>query len=175
VLNATEARFGGVDILVNNAAIGDIISFADLTEETYRRFININQVSVFLSLKAIVPAMQKRGGGSIVNISSVAGLVASVGNFAYTASKFAVRGMTKSAALEFATQNIRVNSVHPGAIRTPMFDASGTMDEHIKALVPMGRVAGPEEVSGLVLFLASDESSYCTGGEFVVDGGYTMV
>lgn len=173
VVAEAEAAFGPVNVLVNNAGITMAKSILQTTEEEYRRIIDINQVSVFLGMKAIIPSMQKAGGGSIVNISSMNGLVA--GAIGYTDTKFAVRGMTKAAAIECAHYGIRVNSVHPGVIATPMI-----MQEDTKAAVeafaqhiPLKRVAESEEVSNMVLFLASDDSSYSTGSEFVVDGGMT--
>ncbi|MCP2034113.1 3alpha(or 20beta)-hydroxysteroid dehydrogenase [Planomicrobium sp. HSC-17F08] len=173
VVAEAEAAFGPVNVLVNNAGITMAKSILQTTEEEYRRIVDINQVSVFLGMKAIIPSMQKAGGGSIVNISSMNGLVA--GAIGYTDTKFAVRGMTKAAAIECAHYGIRVNSVHPGVIATPMI-----MQEDTKAAVeafaqhiPLKRVAESEEVSNMVLFLASDDSSYSTGSEFVVDGGMT--
>ena len=133
----------------------------------------VNQVSVFLGMKAAAPSMMKAGGGSIVNISSMNGLVG--GAVGYTDTKFAVRGMTKAAALNLAPMGIRVNSVHPGVIATPMVvqeDTKAAVEEFSKH-IPLKRVAQPEEVSNMVLFLASDESSYSTGSEFVIDGGLT--
>ncbi|MDN7227822.1 glucose 1-dehydrogenase [Planococcus sp. N064] len=173
VVEEAEGAFGPVNVLVNNAGITMAKSILQTTEEEYRRIVDINQVSVFLGMKAIIPSMQKAGGGSIVNISSMNGLVA--GAIGYTDTKFAVRGMTKAAAIECAHYGIRVNSVHPGVIATPMI-----MQEDTKAAVeafaqhiPLKRVAQSEEVSNMVLFLASDDSSYSTGSEFVVDGGMT--
>lgn len=173
VIAETEKAFGPVNVLVNNAGISMNTPIADMTEEKYRKIVDINQVSVFLGMKAVLPSMQKAKGGSIVNISSMNGLVA--GAIGYTDTKFAVRGMTKSAAMEFAAYGIRVNSVHPGIIETPMVtqgDAVEVIKEFAKH-VPLQRVARSEEVSNLVLFLASDESSYSTGSEFVIDGGLT--
>ena len=168
-----EEKFGPVNVLVNNAGITMAKSILQTTEEEYRRIVDINQVSVFLGMKAIIPSMQKAGGGSIVNISSMNGLVA--GAIGYTDTKFAVRGMTKAAAMECANYGIRVNSVHPGVIATPMVvqeDTKAAVEEFSKH-IPMKRVAQSEEVSNMVLFLASDEASYSTGSEFVVDGGMT--
>ena len=173
VIEATEAHFGPVDILVNNAGITQSKSLLETSLDDYRRLLEINQVSVFLGMKSVVPLMIKAGGGSIVNISSINGLVG--GAIGYTDSKFAVRGMTKAAALECAAYNIRVNSVHPGVIETPMMmqdDTKSAVEEFAKH-IPLKRIAKPEEVSSLVLYLASDESSYSTGSEFVVDGGIT--
>ncbi|HET9032944.1 MAG TPA: glucose 1-dehydrogenase [Dokdonella sp.] len=173
LIEATEAHFGPVDILVNNAGITQSRSLLETSLDDYRRILEINQVSVFLGMKSVVPSMIKAGGGSIVNISSINGLVG--GAIGYTDSKFAVRGMTKAAALECAAFNIRVNSVHPGVIETPMIMQGDTKTavEAFAKHIPLKRVAKPEEVSNLVLYLASDESSYSTGSEFVVDGGIT--
>lgn len=173
VVTETEKAFGSVNVLVNNAGISMSKSIDEITEEEYRRIVNINQVSVFLGMKAVIPSMKKGGGGSIVNISSMNGLVG--GAIGYTDTKFAVRGMTKAAALELAQYGIRVNSVHPGVIETPMIlqeDSKDVIKEFAKH-IPVGRIAKPEEVSNLVLYLASDESSYSTGSEFVIDGGMT--
>jgi len=175
VIEEAENTFGPVNILVNNAGISMSKSLMEITEEEYRRIIDINQVSVFLGTKAVVPSMQKAGGGSIINISSINGIVG--GAIGYTDSKFAVRGFTKAAALQLAHHGIRVNSVHPGVIETPMVtqgDAVEVIKEFAKQ-IPVGRMAQPEEVSNLVLYLASDESSYSTGSEFVIDGGLTAM
>jgi 3alpha(or 20beta)-hydroxysteroid dehydrogenase len=173
-----ERRFGGVDVLVNNAGVLD---FGTMTHETsladYMRLVEINQVGVFLGMRAAIPSMLRRGGGSIVNISSTNGFSGYGGTIAYTASKFAVRGMTKTAALEYGKAGIRVNSIHPGGIDTPMTrtDELGEMtaedQEAMYGSFALGRVGQPEEVANLALFLASDDSSYCTGAEFLVDGG----
>ena len=175
VVAEAEKTFGKVDVLVNNAGITMAKSILQTTEEEYRRIVEINQVSVFLGMKTVIPAMQKAGGGSIVNISSMNGLVA--GAIGYTDTKFAVRGMTKAAAIECANYGIRVNSVHPGVIATPMVVQEDTKAavEAFSKHIPLKRVAEPEEVSNLVLYLASDESSYSTGSEFVIDGGMTAV
>ena len=175
VVAEAEKTFGQVDVLVNNAGITMAKSILQTTEEEYRRIVEINQVSVFLGMKTVIPAMQKAGGGSIVNISSMNGLVA--GAIGYTDTKFAVRGMTKAAAIECANYGIRVNSVHPGVIATPMVVQEDTKAavEAFSKHIPLKRVAEPEEVSNLVLYLASDESSYSTGSEFVIDGGMTAV
>ncbi|WP_431028343.1 glucose 1-dehydrogenase [Lysinibacillus sp. LZ02] len=171
VVATAEEAFGPVNVLVNNAGITMAKSLMETTVEEYRRIVEINQVSVFLGMKAALPSMQKAGGGSIVNISSLNGLVA--GAIGYTDTKFAVRGMTKAAAMEAAHYNVRVNSVHPGVIATPMVvqeDTKAAVEEFAKH-IPLQRVAQPEEVSKMVLFLASDDSSYSTGSEFVIDGG----
>lgn len=173
VVAKTEETFGPADILVNNAGITMAKNMLDVTVEEYKRIVDINQVSVFIGMKEVAPSMAKNGGGSIVNISSMNGLVA--GAIGYTDTKFAVRGMTKAAAINLAPMGIRVNSVHPGVIATPMVvqeDTKAAVEEFSKH-IPLKRVAQPEEVSNLVLYLASDESSYSTGSEFVIDGGMT--
>lgn len=170
---ALEA-FGTVDVLVNNAGISVAQSLLTMTEEQYRKILEINQVSVFLGMQKIAPIMIEKGAGSIINTSSINGLKA--GAIGYTDSKFAVRGMTKAASAELAPQGVRVNSIHPGIIETPM-TMEGDAVEQIKAytnFVPMKRMAQAEEVANLMLYLASDESSYSTGSEFIVDGGLTQ-
>lgn len=159
---------GRIDVLVNNAGIFKIASLLDTSLEEWDRIIAINQTGVFLGLQAVGRIMKAQGSGSIVNISSVAGLGGVGVAHAYAASKWAVRGMTKSAALEFSTVGVRVNSVHPGIIATDMMHESGVEDP--TRGIPVGRTGTAEEVANVVLFLASDESSYCTGHEFVVDG-----
>ena len=174
IVAATEEAFGPVSVLVNNAAIVAYSRIESMQESDYRRVIDVNQVAVFLGMKAVFPSMMKAGGGSIINISSVAGLVGAPYALAYTASKFAVRGMTKAAAVEFAPRNIRVNSVHPGLIRTPLTKPTPESEASIAqfiAATPLGRAGEPDEVASIVLWLASDESRYSTGAEFVVDGG----
>lgn len=171
VVAKAEEAFGPVNVLVNNAGITMAKKIVDMSVEDYRKVVEINQVSVFLGIKTVIESMNKAGAGSIVNISSLNGLVG--GAIGYTDTKFAVRGITKAAALELSKQNIRVNSVHPGVIATPMVvqeDTKAAVDAFAK-FIPLQRVAEPEEVSNLVLFLASDESSYSTGSEFIVDGG----
>ena len=173
VVSKAEETFGPITILVNNAGISMNKQLLDLTEADYRKIVDINQVSVFLGMKAVVPSMLKEKTGSIVNISSINGLVG--GAVGYTDTKFAVRGMTKAAALSLAPEGIRVNSVHPGVIETPMI-SQGDQMEAIKQFaksIPMRRIAQAEEITNLVLFLASDESSYSTGAEFIADGGIT--
>lgn len=170
---ALEA-FGTVDVLVNNAGISVAQSLLTMTEEQYRKILEINQVSVFLGMQKIAPIMIEKGAGSIINTSSINGLKA--GAIGCTDSKFAVRGMTKAASAELAPQGVRVNSIHPGIIETPM-TMEGDAVEQIKAytnFVPMRRMAQAEEVANLMLYLASDESSYSTGSEFIVDGGLTQ-
>lgn len=179
VVREGEARFGTVNVLVANAGvIGKVCSTLEFSEEDYHFVCNINQTGVFLGIQAVLPSMIKAGGGSIVNISSIAGIVACYGlpNIAYVASKFAVRGMTKRVAVEFGDKNIRCNSIHPGFIKTPMMVAA--TDEgggDALSMIPLNRMADPIEVSNLALFLASDESSFITGMEHVIDGGMTAI
>ncbi len=175
VVEKTEAAFGPVNVLVNNAGISMSKSIADMSVDEYKKIIDINQVSVFIGIKAVLPSMQKAEGGSIVNISSMNGIVG--GAVGYTDSKFAVRGLTKAAALQVGHLGIRVNSVHPGVIETPMV-TEGDAVEQIKEFakhIPMRRMAQSEEVTNMVLFLASEESSYSTGSEFIIDGGLTAM
>ncbi|GAA5063686.1 SDR family NAD(P)-dependent oxidoreductase [Nocardia callitridis] len=167
--------FGDISVLVNNAGVlGPIASTEELSENDYRAVCSINQDGVFFGMKAVLPSMERAGIGSIVNISSIAGMAANYGfpSLAYVASKFAVRGMTKATAVEYGPKNIRVNSVHPGFIQTPMMvEATNEEGGDALAQIPLGRIADPREVSNLVLFLASDESSYITGSEHLVDAG----
>ena len=173
----TERELGRLDVLVNNAGILAFGGLADMPLDDYRRVIEVNRVGVFLGMQAAVPALQRAGGGAIVNVSSIEGMGGGAFLTAYTASKFAVRGMTKAAALELGPHGIRVNSVHPGAIRTDMVLAQTGGDEAAEKWmakrVALKRMGQPAEVAAVVAFLASDDSSYCTGAEFVVDGGAT--
>jgi 3alpha(or 20beta)-hydroxysteroid dehydrogenase len=177
VVAAAEKAFGPVTILVNNAGIlGPMAKTIELTEADYLHVCAVNQHSVFLGMRAVLPSMLRAGRGSIVNISSIAGLVANYGfpSLAYVASKFAVRGMTKAVAIEYGPHNIRVNSVHPGFIMTPMMiEATDEGGGDALVQIPLGRIADPGEVTQVVLFLASDDSSYVTGAEHVVDAGMT--
>ena len=178
---ACEQEFGGLDALVNNAGVLLMKRTVDTTVEEYRWICEINQLGVFLGIRAVIPGMKARRRGSIVNISSVEGLGGAADTLAYTATKFAVRGMTKAAAVELGRFGVRVNSVHPGGIDTPMIRPPGD-DEKARAdgdaivaaigsMVPLKRAGQPEEVAAMVAWLCSDEASYCTGAEFVVDGG----
>ncbi|WP_195430411.1 glucose 1-dehydrogenase [Clostridium sp. D46t1_190503_E9] len=175
VVEDTEKIFGQVNILVNNAGISINKPLLEITEDEYRKIVDINQVSVFLGTKAVAASMKKSGNGSIVNISSMNGLVG--GAIGYTDTKFAVRGMTKAAAIQLSPLGIRVNSVHPGVIETPMVTEGDSYEviEKLSKQIPIRRMAKSEEVSNLVLYLASDESSYSTGSEFVIDGGLTAM
>ena len=171
---AREA-YGGVDVLVNNAGLYLIKPLAETTLEEWNNLMAVNVTGVFLGMKHAAPAMAERGGGSVVNMSSVAGLMGVAGHVLYGASKGAVRIMTKDAAMELAASGVRVNSVHPGYINTGMAEygaaAAGTDVEGLGQLYPLGRIGEPSDVADMVLYLASDESKYVTGAEFVVDGG----
>jgi 3alpha(or 20beta)-hydroxysteroid dehydrogenase/cyclopentanol dehydrogenase len=164
--------------MVNNAAITHFGSITGTTVDDYKRVIDINQVGNFLGIRAAIEPMKAAGGGSIINVSSIYGIVGSSGSAAYHASKGAVRVLTKQAAVEYAPEGIRVNSIHPGYIDTAMLRAPfegrpEELDKIIAAVTPMGRVGTAEEIANAALFLASDEASFMTGAEMVVDGGYT--
>jgi 3alpha(or 20beta)-hydroxysteroid dehydrogenase len=162
--------FGGLNILVNNAGIFGGAAIVEHPLDLWHRMIEINLTGVFLGIRAATTALVASGSGSIINISSVAGLRGAPGGSAYVASKFGVRGLTKAVAAELAPFGVRCNSVHPGIIDTPMAEGLNTQGYDY----PLGRMARSEEVTNLVLYLASDEASYSTGSEFVVDGGLTM-
>jgi 3alpha(or 20beta)-hydroxysteroid dehydrogenase len=172
---AMEA-FGGLDVLVNNAGVLKFGSIADMPLADFRQILEVNAVGCWLGMKAVIGPMTAAGGGSIVNISSIEGFTGAAGLSAYSASKFAVRGMTKAAASELGKLGIRVNSVHPGGVLTRMvLEAAGTSghvsgDAFLQSM-PIARFAEPVEISRLVAYLASDDSSYSTGSEFVADGG----
>src|SRR5215469_7780767 len=167
-------EFGGLDIVINNAGIFNMSGLEDTSEELWDSIVNINQKGVWLGMKETVAAMRKRGGGSIVNISSVAGLTGSTGSTAYHGTKGAVRLLTKAAAVQYAPENIRVNSVHPGLIGTQMVEIIPAGQRRaFTNFVPLRREGTAEDVANVVLFLASDDASYVTGAEFVVDGGLT--
>ncbi len=170
MVDAAE-RLGGVHGLVNNAGVYRPATLLETDAALYEQHVRINQFGCFLGMKAVVPAMERARGGSIVNISSVAGLQGSPGAFAYSATKWALRGMTKSAAIDLAARGIRVNSVHPGPIDTEMLKVR-TPEENAQRLelVPMRRQGTADEVAQLVLFLLSDDSAYITGAEIAIDG-----
>jgi cyclopentanol dehydrogenase len=175
-VDTCEREFGGLDVLVNNAGIANVKGIEETSEEEWDSVVNINQKGVWLGMKAAVPAMRRRGGGSIINISSIYGIIGSAGSAAYHGTKGAVRLLTKAAAVQYAPDKIRVNSVHPGVILTPMVDVVPREElQPLINLAPMKRGAQPEEVGWCVVFLASDEASFVTGAELVVDGGYTAV
>jgi NAD(P)-dependent dehydrogenase (short-subunit alcohol dehydrogenase family) len=174
IVDLAESRFGFLNVLVNNAGV---VSTADAvleTRENWDHVVAVNQTGVFLGMKHAVPALRRAGGGSIINTSSILGFVAVDGWIAYTATKGAVKLMTKSAAISYAKDNIRVNSVAPGQVLTPMVLEDGDEESNaaFAAATPLGRGAEPLEIANGVLFLASDESSYVTGSELVMDGGF---
>ncbi|MEZ4217285.1 MAG: SDR family NAD(P)-dependent oxidoreductase [Myxococcota bacterium] len=175
-VDAFVGEAGGVDALVNNAGVLRVKALVETTLDELRLLLDTNLVGAFLGTRAVVPAMQARGGGSIVNFSSVQGLEGREGMAAYAASKFGVRGLSKTAALELGPLGIRVNTLFPGPTRTKMTERRGWTDDDYRrayAGVPLGRMADADEIASLALFLVSDEASYCTGGEFVADGGVT--
>ncbi|MEV7560987.1 SDR family NAD(P)-dependent oxidoreductase [Streptomyces sp. NPDC048331] len=171
VVKEAVRAFGTISALVNNAALWRTAHVEQQRLEDFEALLRVNLLGPFLGIQAVAPVLRAGGGGSIVNISSTAGLVGIPGHAAYGSTKFGLRGLTRSAALDLARDRIRVNSVHPGAIDTPMVAeaVAGRDWSH----VPLGRMGRPEEVGELVLFLCSDASSYVTGGEFTVDGGMT--
>lgn len=178
-ISVTREAFGKLDVLINNAGIAEAAPLADMTLDSYRRVTEVNQTGVFLGMRAAVAPMTAAGGGSIINISSIDGMVGMNNLMSYIASKWAVRGMTKAAAMELGPLGIRVNSIHPGFILTSMGGGEdidrevihGILNAHTERIAPMGRSGTPEEIAKLALFLASDDSSYSTGSEFVADGG----
>ena len=166
-------RHGRVDVLVNNAGIIAYEQLGDLSQAAWERVIAVNQTGVFLGMREVLPSMLTNGGGSIINISSIWGNAAVAGAHAYHATKGAVRTMSKNAAITYATQGVRVNSLHPGFIATPLTDAQAPeVNEFVVGMTPMGRAGQPREIAYAAVFLASDESSFMTGAELVVDGGY---
>ena len=172
-VTAAENAFGPVSVLVNNAGIVHFARIADTEPADWSRVIDINLTGTYLGIRALASSMRKAGGGAIVNISSGAGMSGASGLGAYVASKWGVRGLTKTAALELARDKIRVNSIHPGATRTTMAaqpDVEAVMAASVKNLA-IPRIAEPEELTRLVLFVASDEASFSTGSEFIADGG----
>lgn len=176
VVDATVADLGRLDVLVNNAGIGTLPDVESETREGWDRLIAINETGVWLGMRAVAPFMRTTGGGSIVNVSSIFGAVGGFGgSIAYHASKGAVRLMSKNAAIHWAKDGIRVNSVHPGFIDTPMIEQ--VKDTPVEAAIlgqtPMGRLGTPEEIGSVIAFLASPAASYMTGSEVYVDGGWT--
>lgn len=172
---AAAEAVGPLNVLVNNAAIIHAAAITDTSLADYQRVIGVNQVGTFLGIRAVVEPMKRAGGGSIVNISSIDGLQSKNGLIAYSASKWAVRGMTKTAAIELGRHGIRVNSIHPGGIDTVMGNPTAMPFEKVNEFYShhaLPRVGRPEEIANMALFLASDEASYCTGSEYPVDGGW---
>ena len=169
-VESTEAWFGPITVLVNNAGVADATPVEQTSAESFRRVVDINLTGTFLGMKAAIPSLRRAGGGSIVNISSTAGLAGYPFLSAYAASKWGVRGLTKVAALELARENIRVNSVHPAPIDTPM--TAQWDEDRITGNQPIARFGTPDEVARMVRFIVS-EATYSTGSEFVVDGGLT--
>jgi len=179
VVADTVAAHGRIDVLVNNAGIFHRAKMIDHTLDDFRRLLEINTVGVFLGMKTVAPVMMEQQAGSIVNISSIAGLIGAPGSIGYGASKFAVTGMTKTAAAELARYGVRVNSIHPGLIDTEMFQEvvghdQGRYDRFAES-TPFRRTADAKEIAYLALYLASDESSFSSGSEFVADGGVTAI
>ena len=180
-IDATNDAFGHVTTLINNAGIAESAPFYEMSLESFQRVTNVLQTGVFLGMKSVVPTMTAAGGGSIINISSIDGLMGMDNIISYVGAKWAVRGMTKAAAREVANRNIRVNSIHPGFIYTHLAveeeshlaATHALLDKHTAKHAPMGRTGQPEEIAKMALFLASDDSSYSTGSEFVADGGLT--
>ena len=174
-ISATVARFGKLDILVNNAGVVVWGTLEDTTDQDWNLVMDVNVKGVFLGTKTAIPEMRKAGGGSIVNISSVSGNVGQESiQPVYNASKGAVRIFTKSVAIQYAKEGIRVNSVHPGSVKTPMIESRLAEPERYEqslSRIPLGRIGSPEDVAYAVLYMASDESSYVTGTQLVIDGG----
>lgn len=177
VVAEVTARLGGLSVLVNNAGVAEMVDVETETLDTWERVIAVTQRGVWLGMKHAGPVIERSGGGSIVNISSIFGAVGGFGGqFSYHAAKGAVRLMTKNAALHWATRGVRVNSVHPGFIETPLAHKLWQGTPRLAAMIdntPMGRLGRTDEVAGAVVFLASDEASFITGSELYVDGGYT--
>ncbi len=168
--------FGSLSVLVNNAAIVHMAAITDTTNEDFLRVFQVNQFGTFLGIRAAIEPMRSGGGGSIINVSSIDGLHSAAGLAAYSSTKWAVRGLTKNAAIELGQYGIRVNSVHPGGMYTLMGGSGGMSEAELNRAVyaqfPIPRVGQPEEVAQVIVFLATDEGSYCTGSEFLADGGW---
>ena len=174
VIDTAVARFGKLDILINNAGIVLAYETIDATDDAgWDRVVAVNQTGTFLGMRSVIPHMRAAGGGSIVNLCSIWGSVGAPGAAAYQAAKGAVRNLTKNAAISYAKENIRANSVHPGIIWTPLISAQPeAMNEAIVAMTPMGRMGRPDDIAQGCLFLASDEAAFITGAELAIDGGY---
>jgi NAD(P)-dependent dehydrogenase (short-subunit alcohol dehydrogenase family) len=178
VVEATLERFGAIDVLYNNAGIYIVKPLAEIDLETWNKLYSINVTGTFLGLKHVLPVMAENGSGSVINCSSMAALIGGPGHAMYGSSKGAVRSLTRHAAVEYVRRNVRINSIYPGHIKTGMADYAVNVlhvdERSFAAADPMGRLGTPLEMAYLVLFLASDESAYCTGAEFVADGGVTL-
>ena len=177
-VDATIKQFGRIDILVNNAAVLRFGTVAQMSPEEFRFVTEVNFIGPFLGMRAVIPKMMAIGEGSIINIASINGLIGAPGIAAYAGSKHGVVGMTKSVAMELGASGIRVNAVCPGVVDTAMvaeMSAATGIDAaaSLSSKIPLGRLANPDEMTGIVVFLASDDSSYCTGGMFTIDGGFT--
>ena len=175
-VDQTVKRFGRLDVLMNNAGIFKMAPLEQTSVAMFEQTVRINQLGVFLGMRAVAPVMKAQNAGSIINVSSVGGLLGSPNNIAYSGTKWAVRGMTKCAATELAPFKVRVNSIHPGGVDTPMLTAQfqGAALAGVASGTPLGRLATAEDVAAMALFLASDDSAYSTGSEFVCDGGMSM-
>lgn len=176
-VDTAVSTYGGLNVLLNNAGIIRHRNIEEQDLNDFKLVLDVNLVGQWLGVKAVIAPMKEAGGGSIINVSSVEGFIAAAGMSAYAASKFGVRGLTKAAARELGEFNIRVNSIHPGGIFTSMSldpevvaATADSADSFLKSL-PLGRLGKTAEVTGLMVFLASDESSYCTGSEVQIDGG----
>ena len=175
VIERTLSVFGREDVLVNNAAVSRPLKLEETSTEVYRAIIDVNQVGVFLGMRAVLEPMKQVGGGVIINVSSVAGLQGTSTLFAYTASKWAVRGMSKSAALELARYNIRVNVINPGVIDTPInYDNPDKMNQVLVQTTPLRRMGDASEIAEAALFIASDSARFATGADFTIDGGMSI-
>lgn len=180
VVDLAVERFGRLDVLINNAGIIQSTPVIDCSVEEFRGVLDVNLVGPFLGIKAAAPVMGQTGGGSIVNVSSIQGIVGRAGTPGYTASKFGLRGLTKTAALELGTLGVRINSIHPGGVDTPLLndavpgvEITRDMLDASHAHLPVPRVGTPDDIAPTSLFLASDEAGYITGAELVIDGGMT--
>jgi len=172
-VEAATARFGKLNVLVNSAGVFITGPLAKYARSDWDKTLAINLTGPFIGLRAALPALTASAPASVINISSTAGLQGYAGYHAYCASKWGLRGLTRSAALELAKRNIRVNCVFPGGVATPMTAAFQDNQDILKSMNPLERYAQPEEIANLLVYLASDESAFCTGGEFVIDGGHT--
>ena len=176
-VQATVSEFGRLDVVVNNAGTSARFTVEETTEEVWDGQLNVHAKGVFLGTKHAIPEMRKVGGGSIINVSSIMGIVGSPGSPAYSAAKGAIRIFTKAAAVQYAKERIRVNSVHPGFCMTPMTEKTFTTTEYgaslLETIIPTGAYGDADDIARGILFLASDESSYMTGSELVIDGGVT--